>query len=119
MWWGTRRQLMNLCGALALVGALSGLAFGLPAIDRALPSQRSIRTDRPYPIGGRVSVLPPAGATIDLTGTRPGADRGTVLFRLGPVPDGAHGLAPMRSIRRCWVTPRPTSTRQKLSYSTG
>jgi hypothetical protein len=39
MGWLTRRQLTNFLGALALVAALSGLAFGLPAIDRALPSR--------------------------------------------------------------------------------
>jgi hypothetical protein len=81
----TRRQVTNLLGALLLVLALAGLAFGLPAIDRALPSQRPVRTDVPYAIGGGVTVVPPRGATVDLTGTRPADDQGMVLFRLGPV----------------------------------
>jgi hypothetical protein len=81
----TRRQLISLLGPAALVATLAGLAFGLPAIDRSLPSERPIRPDKPYEVGGGVTVLPPAGATLDLTGTRPGDERGMVLFRLGPV----------------------------------
>ena len=76
---------MNLLGSLGIAGALAGLAYGLPAIDRALPAQRPVRTDEPYPVGAGVSVRPPAGATVDLTATRPGNDQGTVLFRLGQV----------------------------------
>ncbi len=75
----TRRQLTNLLGALSLVLALAGLAFGLPALERALPA------DRPYAVGGGVTVVPPPGSRIDVTETRPAADGGTVLFRLGPV----------------------------------
>ena len=82
---GTPGQRTNLLGAFLLVLALAGLAFGLPAIDRALPSQRPVRPGVPYLVGGGVTVVPPAGATIDLTGTRPGEDQGMVLFRLGPV----------------------------------
>jgi hypothetical protein len=81
----TRRQLTNLLGALGVVGTLAGLAFGLPALDRALPSQRAVSADQPYPIGAGVTVVPPAGATVDLTGTRPGDQEGKALFRLGPV----------------------------------
>jgi hypothetical protein len=76
---------MNLLGSLGVAGALAGLAYGLPAIDRALPAQRPVRTDEPYPVGAGVSVRPPAGATVDLTATRPGNDQGAVLFRLGQV----------------------------------
>jgi len=82
---GTRRQRIDLLGALLLVLVLAGLAFGLPAIDRALPSQRPVSSEVPYPVGGGVTVLPPAGATIDLTGTRPAEAQGMVLFRLGTV----------------------------------
>lgn len=81
----TRRQLASLLGALGLVGVLAGLAFGLPAVDRALPSDQPVRTDRPYLIGGGVTVVPPPGAVLDVTGTRPGDEGGSVLFRLGPV----------------------------------
>jgi hypothetical protein len=85
MGWVTRRQLTAVLGPAALVAALSGLTFGLPAIDRALPAERPVSTDRPYEVGGGVTVFPPHGATLDLTGTRPGDDQGTVLFRLGQV----------------------------------
>jgi hypothetical protein len=76
---------VNLLGALGVVAVLAGLALGLPALDRALPSQRPLEPDRPYPIGAGVTVVPPSGATVDLTGTRPGDDEGMALFRLGPV----------------------------------
>ena len=127
MGWVNRRQLMNLLGALALVAALSGLAFGLPAIDRALPSQRPVRTDQPYAIGGGATVLPPAGATIDLTGTRPGDGQGTVLFRLGPVKysiavqpfDGTLTTAADRLRRRITGTPGYQVTGTQLAVETG
>jgi hypothetical protein len=81
----TRRHVTNLLGALGVAGTLSGLAFGLPALDRALPSQLPVRADQPYPVGAGVTVVPPPGATVDLTGTRPGDEEGRALFRLGPV----------------------------------
>lgn len=81
----TRRQRSNLLGAVSLVAALAGLAFGLPALNHALPSDRPVPTDRPYKIGGGVTVVPPPGSRIDVTETRPADDSGTVLFRLGPV----------------------------------
>ncbi|XVU25616.1 hypothetical protein ACQPZJ_00710 [Actinoplanes sp. CA-054009] len=81
----TRRELMNLVGAVGVVATLAGLAYGLPALDRSLPAQRAVRSDEPYQVGAGISVVPPAGATIDVTGTRPGENEGTVLFRLGPV----------------------------------
>jgi hypothetical protein len=34
----------------------------------------------PYTVGGRVTLVPPPGASIDVSRTRPAADRGTVLF---------------------------------------
>jgi hypothetical protein len=81
----TRRELTNLLGALGVVAILAGLAFGLPAVDRALPAERPVSADQPYPVGAGVTVVPPPGATVDVTGTRPGDDAGTVLFRLGAV----------------------------------
>jgi hypothetical protein len=85
MGWVTRRQLKNLLGALSLVLALAALALGLPALNQALPADRPVPTDRPYAVGGGVTVVPPPGARIDVTETRPDDDAGTVLFRLGPV----------------------------------
>jgi hypothetical protein len=81
----TRRQLMNLLGAVGVVAVLAALAFGLPAVDRALPSQRPVRPGQPYPVGAGVTVVPPPAATVDLSRTRPGDLEGMALFRLGPV----------------------------------
>ncbi|AGL13659.1 hypothetical protein L083_0149 [Actinoplanes sp. N902-109] len=67
------------------MATLGGLAYGLPALNHALPSERSVPSDRPYEIGGGVSVIPPAGARIDVTETRPAEDTGSVLFRVGAV----------------------------------
>lgn len=75
----------NLVASLAMVAILAGLAVGLPAIDGALPAERPVRSDRPYPIGAGITVVPPAGATVDVTRTRPGEATGTALFVLGPV----------------------------------
>ena len=46
----------------------------------AAPAERPVPTDRPYVIGGGVTVVPPPGARIDVTETRPTQDAGTVLF---------------------------------------
>ncbi|WP_030438453.1 hypothetical protein [Actinoplanes subtropicus] len=81
----TRRERMSLLGAVGVVATLAGLAFGLPAIDRALPDTRPVSADEPYLIGAGVTVVPPVGATLDVTVTRPGGSAGTVLFRLGSV----------------------------------
>jgi hypothetical protein len=81
----TRRELTNLLGALSVVATLGGLAFGLPAIDRSLPSERAVPVGEPYAIGAGVTIVPPPGAVLDVTGTRPGDAEGTALFRVGPV----------------------------------
>ncbi|BEL10478.1 hypothetical protein Q0Z83_086690 [Actinoplanes sichuanensis] len=86
----TRRHLTDLPGtlglpvALAVASILAVLAFGLPVLDRAVPAERAVASG-PYRVGAGVTVVPPPGAVLDVTGTRPGSDRGTVLFRLGPV----------------------------------
>jgi hypothetical protein len=66
-------------GSLAVLGAVAFTAFGLPLIDRALPPSRPAAVE-PFPVGGGVTVMPPPGAEIDVSKTRPGADRGTALF---------------------------------------
>ncbi len=81
----TRRQLTNLLGALGVVATLAALVFGLPAVDRALPAERAVSSTDPYPVGAGITVIPPVGATLDVTGTRPGDDEGTVLFHVGAV----------------------------------
>lgn len=127
MGWVTRRQLTNLLGALSLVLALAGLALGLPALDRALPADRPVPTDRPYAIGGGVTVVPPPGARIDVTETRPTQDAGTVLFRLGPVRylitvrrfDGDLGAAAGRLRQRITGTTGYQVTGTELTIATG
>jgi hypothetical protein len=81
----TRRQLTNLLGALGVVATLAGLALGLPAVDRALPNDRAVSALDPYLVGAAVTVIPPPGATLDVSETRPGDGQGTVLFHLGSV----------------------------------
>lgn len=87
----TRRQLTDLPGtlglpvSLALASTLAFLAFGLPALDRAVPAERPITSGEPYRVGAGVTVVPPSGAVLDVTGTRPGDIRGTALFRVGQV----------------------------------
>ena len=76
----TRARLINLLATLIMVGTLVGLAFGLPAADRALPAERPVPPDRPYPVGAGVTVVPPAGAELDLTRSRPGGRRGTLVL---------------------------------------
>ncbi|MEU4692187.1 hypothetical protein [Actinoplanes sp. NPDC023714] len=71
--------------ALVLVLVLAGLAFGLPMLDRSVPAERAVPAGEPYEVGAGVTLVPPPGATLDVTGTRPGEDRGTALFRIGPV----------------------------------
>ncbi|HWH00684.1 MAG TPA: hypothetical protein VNV66_15510 [Pilimelia sp.] len=79
------RPMPNLIASLAVLVAAALLAFGLPALDRALPAERPVEADQRYEVGAGVSVLPPAGALLDVTRTRPREDRGTALFVLGGV----------------------------------
>src|SRR5215831_207268 len=72
----------NAWGSLAVMAAVAAIAFGFPLLDRAMPAQRSVAQGLPYNVGALVSVVPPSGAEVDVTGTRPGADRGTALFLL-------------------------------------
>jgi hypothetical protein len=65
----------------AILAVLAGLAFGLPAVNAAIPAAQTVATDRPYPLGSGVTVRPPAGAQLDVT--RSG--RGTTLFVEGGV----------------------------------
>src|SRR5215468_787424 len=79
--WLLREALCSL-GVLAVVGTI---AFGLPAIDRAVPDTRAVPAGQPYGVGGGITVIPPPGARLDVTRTRPRSDRGSVLFVLGEV----------------------------------
>lgn len=79
------RLIHNLLGSLAILTIVAGLGLGLPALNRSLPNAKPVAADRPYLIASRVSVVPPPGAALDVTRTRPAADRGTALFLLGGV----------------------------------
>src|SRR3954471_8785921 len=80
-----RRQLANLLAGLALTAILWLIAYGLPAVDRALPGSEPVRAGAPYDVGAGVTVRPPAGALVDLARTRPAEDRGTAVFLIGAV----------------------------------
>ena len=76
------RLVRNTVGSLAVLATVAVMAFGFPSVDQSLPAQRPVAAGVPYRIGGKVTVVPPAGSSIDLTRTRPGDDRGTALFVL-------------------------------------
>jgi hypothetical protein len=75
----------NALGSLAVLATVAVMAFGFPLLDHALPAVRPVVADVPYLVGGKVTVVPPEGASIDLTRTRPSEDRGTALFTVDGV----------------------------------
>jgi hypothetical protein len=75
----------NALGSLAVLATVAVMAFGFPLLDRCLPAVRPVAANVAYHVGAMVSVVPPPGASIDLTRTRPGDDRGTALFVLNGV----------------------------------
>lgn len=79
------RLLRNAAASVCILLVLVAIAVGLPAIDRALPAERAVPSHLPYLVGGGVTVVPPEGAVLDVTRTRPTARQGTALFVLGPV----------------------------------
>ncbi len=79
------RVLRNAWGSLAVVAILAFISYGLPLIDRSLPAVRPVVAGEPYAVGGTVTMVPPTGASVDVTRTRPGDQRGSALFQ-------AHGL---------------------------
>jgi hypothetical protein len=79
------RLLRNVYGSLGVTAIVATMAFGLPALDRAVAADRPVSHDAPYRLGGGITVVPPPAAVLDVTRTRPHPDRGTALFRLGPV----------------------------------
>jgi hypothetical protein len=82
---GRARLLRNGLGSLTVLGLILAISVGLPAMDRALSASRPVAADQPYQIGGGVSVVPPKGAQVDVTQTRPGTNRGTAVFTIGSV----------------------------------
>ncbi|BCB86138.1 hypothetical protein [Phytohabitans suffuscus] len=79
------RLLQNAAASLCILLALVAIAVGLPAVDRTISAERAVPPHLPYEVGGGVTVVPPAGAVLDVTRTRPTARQGTALFTLGPV----------------------------------
>ncbi|MBB5870837.1 hypothetical protein F4553_004216 [Allocatelliglobosispora scoriae] len=79
------RLLRNFAGSLTVLAVILGIAFGLPAINRMVPADLNAVGGKAYLVGGGVSVVPPLHAQVDASKTRPAADRGTVLFLVGPV----------------------------------
>jgi hypothetical protein len=75
------RELRTLVWSLGIVALLGGLAFGLPAVNAALPAGHAVPAEQPYPLGSGVTVRPPAGAQLDVTKSGPGS----TLFVLGGV----------------------------------
>jgi hypothetical protein len=75
----------NAYSGLAILAVVAFFAFGLPALDSSLPDHRPVPAGVAYPIGGTVTLVPPVGAGVDLTRTRPSAKRGTALFTLGDI----------------------------------
>jgi hypothetical protein len=79
------RLLRNLASSVAVLAVILFVAFGLPAINRMVPAGNNQIGGRAYGVGAGVTVVPPPDARIDPASTRPGSDRGSVLFLLGPV----------------------------------
>jgi len=79
------RLVRNALASLAVLGVVALIAFGLPLLDRSLPAGRPVAAGVPYRVGGTVTVVPPAGAALDVAGTRPDDDRGTALFAVDGV----------------------------------
>ena len=74
----------NLLGCLAVLACLALILYGPYAVNRALPAQRPVPTDQPMALGALpVTVVPPPGALLDATQTRPRDD--TVQFQVGDV----------------------------------
>jgi hypothetical protein len=78
------RLVRNLAGAAAVLAVLLTVVFGLPALNRAVPTDRSL-AGHFYEVGAGVSVTPPPGARVDASKTRPGEERATVMFLVGDV----------------------------------
>jgi hypothetical protein len=79
---GLRRNALCSLGILAVMAAI---ALGLPALDRALPRERAISPGAAFPVTDVVTVVPPAGARLDVSRTRPGRESGQVVFLVGRV----------------------------------
>jgi hypothetical protein len=75
----------NALGSIAIVALVAFIAFGLPLLDRTLPATRTLPPGARFAVGGGVTLVPPAGAALDVSQSRPGPQRGAALFIVGPV----------------------------------
>ncbi len=82
---GRQRLYRNLMGTLVVAAAIAIIGLGLPAVNREIPAVRAVISGQPYTVGAGVTVLPPPGASLDATQTRPGTVTGQVLFYVGTV----------------------------------
>src|SRR2546429_8600798 len=76
---------LNALCSLGILAVVAVIALGLPALDRALPRERAVTPGVPYPVTDTVSVVPPAGARLDVGETRPGGSSGYAAFLIGRV----------------------------------
>lgn len=77
-------MLRNAAGSVTVLGVILVIALGLPGINAKIPGDRALGQE-PYEVGAGVTVVPPPGAHLDVTRTRPGDDRGTALFTVDGV----------------------------------
>lgn len=70
---------------MTVLAAIVAIGLAMPVVGRGSPVGHTVSTGFPYPVTARVSVVPPADSTVDLSATRPGLARGTVSFLMGPV----------------------------------
>src|SRR6266545_1168482 len=82
---GPPRLLLNAFGSIAVLMVVAVIGIGLPALDRAVAGDRPLPAGQPYRLGAGVSLMPPAGATLDAGRTRPGRDHATAVFHTGDV----------------------------------
>lgn len=73
----------NIFGSLAILVVVGVLSVGLPAIDRLLPAARSVTAGQPITIGHGVTIVPPAGAALDVTQTSPA--KAQILLTIGGI----------------------------------
>jgi hypothetical protein len=75
----------NALGSLAIVALVAFIAFGLPQLDHTFPAARPLVAGARISVGDGVTLIPPRGAVLDASQTRPGQQRGTTLLVLGSV----------------------------------
>ncbi|GAA1800630.1 hypothetical protein HC028_08850 [Planosporangium flavigriseum] len=75
----------NALYSLGILAVIAAITMGLPALDRALPRDRAVPLGVAYPVTDTVTVIPPPGALLDVSQTRPGRDSGRAVFLVGRV----------------------------------